>query len=248
LPVEGRDEFGELATTFNVLLERIGRGSERQRRFVADASHELRTPLTALRGTLDIAAQAELSNLRRDEAIARAQRTTDAMIRLVNDLLFLSTVESSAAPRRKDRLRLSEVAEAAVLDVPDGGRVLIGDLPGDVEVVGDGDELVRLATNLLSNSLRCTPAAGTVRVDVERKGDRALLRVRDTGCGIPPEHLARLGERFHRVDEARARIDGGTGLGLAISREIAVRHDALLEFDSEVGVGTTATLSLPAAR
>ncbi|MFM7322717.1 MAG: sensor histidine kinase, partial [Armatimonadota bacterium] len=208
LPVEGRDEFAELATTFNALLERIGEGAERQRRFVSDASHELRTPLTALRATLDSAASSGLSSQRRNEAIARAQRSTGGMIRLVNDLLYLSSVEASDAPRRWDRLRLSEVAEAAISDVPGGERVVVGELPMGVEVVGDGDELVRLVANLLSDALRCTREEGMIRLETGLLGDRAFLRVRDSGCGIPSEHLPRLGERFHRIEAARSRAEG----------------------------------------
>ncbi|MFM7320626.1 MAG: sensor histidine kinase, partial [Armatimonadota bacterium] len=136
----------------------------------------------------------------------------------------------------------------AISDVPGGERVVVGELPMGVEVVGDGNELVRLVANLLSNALRCTPEEGTITLETGLLGDRAFLRVRDSGCGIPSEHLPRLGERFHRIEAARSRAEGGTGLGLAIIREIAARHGGALEFESEVGVGTQATVLLPAAR
>ena len=245
--MEGRDEFAELAATFNALLERIHDGTARQARFVADASHELRTPLTVLRGALDIASRVDAPPDRRTEAMARASRTTEGMIRLVGDLLYLSRMESPARSRRRDRLRLHEVPEAAAADLPEGERVAFRDCAADIEVFGDGDDLVRLVSNLLSNALRNTPATGLVAVSVGREGDRAQLLVEDTGCGIPPEHLPRLGERFHRVDASRTRIEGGTGLGLAISKEIAAGHGGTLEFVSVVGQGTTATLSLPLA-
>jgi signal transduction histidine kinase len=113
-------------------------------------------------------------------------------------------------------------------------------------VRGDREALVRLFENLLGNAIRHTPEEGSVRVEARREGPMVAIRVRDTGEGIAPEHLPHLGERFYRVDEARARAHGGVGLGLAICRSIAQAHGGSIEFESRVGTGTTVTVRLPA--
>ena len=109
---------------------------------------------------------------------------------------------------------------------------------------GNEEELVRLFANLLQNAARATPTEGTIAVSARRQGPDVIVTVADTGVGIAPEHLAHLGERFYRVDPARARRDGGSGLGLSICRSIAEAHGGTLAFASTPGAGTTVTVTL----
>jgi signal transduction histidine kinase len=120
------------------------------------------------------------------------------------------------------------------------------DLPSDpVEVVGDEDHLCRVFVNLLENAFRHTPPDGRIALSTRSVNGDVIVRVADTGEGIPPEHLARVCERFYRVDAARARKSGGCGLGLAISRSIVQAHGGTLSIESEVGRGTVVTVTLP---
>jgi signal transduction histidine kinase len=112
-------------------------------------------------------------------------------------------------------------------------------------VPGDAHHLLRLLTNLLENAVRHTPASGRITLSAEASGEDIIIRVRDTGEGIPAEHLPHVCERFYRVDTARTRRQGGTGLGLAICRSVAEAHQGSLTIDSGVGEGTTITVRLP---
>lgn len=116
-----------------------------------------------------------------------------------------------------------------------------------LSVRGDFDELTRLFSNLLDNAARHTPAEGEIVVTACRDGNSVVVTVADTGIGIAPEHLAHLGERFYRVDDARARTAGGTGLGLSICRGIVEAYGGTLTFASELGIGTAVTVVLPAS-
>jgi two-component system phosphate regulon sensor histidine kinase PhoR len=175
------------------------------------------------------------------------------MLRIVEDLMSLSRIESERFVAPAERIDLREVAQAAVEHV----QALAGErgcevalAPGEAVVVpGDHGQLLQLADNLLGNAVRygCSDRAAVVTVSVERRGDQALLRVRDRGDGIAAEHLPRLTERFYRVDAARSRDSGGTGLGLAIAKHIVERHRGALNINSQMGEGTQVTVRLPAA-
>jgi len=122
-----------------------------------------------------------------------------------------------------------------------------------VVVIGDRDELVRVAENLIENAIKYGAraeegAAGKVAIKVERRGKEGVLEVRDFGCGIAPEHLPRLTERFYRVDRGRSRETGGTGLGLSIVKHALARHQAALSIDSTPGKGSCFSARFPAAR
>ena len=139
-----------------------------------------------------------------------------------------------------------EQAKARV-NTQGGAPILIAVGEESLRVVGNEEELIRLFVNLLENARRYTPADGQITLEARREGVEAVVTVRDTGCGIAPEHLPHLGERFYRVDPSRARPDGGAGLGLSICRSIVEAHGGALAFESEVGAGTAVTVTLPSA-
>jgi len=217
---------------------------ERMRReFVANVSHELRTPLTVVAGFL------ETLRDERDPEAARhyidlMSEQSQRMLRLVEDLLTLSALESSPPPPMEEPVEMKKLldrlgAEARALS---NGRHRI-EVEGEegIDLVGSEKELSSAFGNLVSNAIRYTPERGTVRLRWHRTEDGAAFDVEDTGIGIAPEHLPRLTERFYRVDRGRSRESGGTGLGLAIVKHALSRHGAALDIASRPGEGSRFT-------
>jgi heavy metal sensor kinase len=250
LPVEGRDEFARLAGTFNGMLARLEDAFARERQFAADASHELKTPLTIIKANTSLAlADPALSDDAR-ETLAEIDGAVDRTIRIVRDLLLLTRADATRLALAKQRLNVHDLLESVAADAPklreDGAPVIVK-AAADLTAVADPHYLQQMLINLLTNALRHTPSTGRITLygDRDSEGETLILRVRDTGTGIAPEHLARLGERFYRADAARARREGGTGLGLAICRAIAEGHGGSLRVESILGEGTTVTIWLP---
>jgi two-component system phosphate regulon sensor histidine kinase PhoR len=214
---------------------------ERMRReFVADVSHELRTPLTVVAGFLET-----LRDERDPEAARRyidlMSEQSQRMLRLVEDLLTLSALESSPPPPMEESIGMKKLldrlgAEARALS---NGRHRI-EVEGEegIDLVGSEKEISSAFGNLVSNAIRYTPESGTVRLRWQRTDEGAAFDVEDTGIGIAPEHIARLTERFYRVDRGRSRESGGTGLGLAIVKHALSRHGAVLDIASRPGEGS----------
>jgi two-component system phosphate regulon sensor histidine kinase PhoR len=214
---------------------------ERMRReFVANVSHELRTPLTVISGFLEAVGE------EKDPAAARRyvdlmSEQAKRMLRLVEDLLTLSSLESAPPPPLEERIEMRALlerlgAEARALS---GGRHRISILcAADVDLLGSEKEISSAFGNLVSNAIRYTPEGGEVRLEWRATPDGAAFDVVDTGIGIEPEHIPRLTERFYRVDRGRSRETGGTGLGLAIVKHALGRHGAALQIASTPGQGS----------
>ena len=237
--------------TFHDVTER--RRLERVRRdFVANASHELRTPLTSIRGFVEALEDGALDEPETAQRfLGKIRVHADRMAALVEDLLELSRLESGERPPRWEPVQPSELAEDALASfarqAERRGTSLRHEDRGAPSVFSDAERLVRILGNLVDNALKYTPAGGDVRIVTEPGPEGgALIHVRDDGPGIAPEHLPRLFERFYRVDTARSRELGGTGLGLAIVRHLADGMGASVRVASEVGQGSTFTVSLPA--
>jgi two-component system phosphate regulon sensor histidine kinase PhoR len=214
---------------------------ERMRReFVANVSHELRTPLTVVAGFL------ETLRDERDPEAARhyinlMSEQSQRMLRLVEDLLTLSALESSPPPPMEEPIEMKKLlerlgAEARALS---NGRHRI-EVEGEegIDLVGSEKEISSAFGNLVSNAIRYTPESGTVRLRWHRTDEGAAFDVEDTGIGIAPEHIPRLTERFYRIDRGRSRESGGTGLGLAIVKHALSRHGAALDIASRPGQGS----------
>ncbi|MBV9007808.1 MAG: PAS domain-containing protein [Verrucomicrobia bacterium] len=222
-----------------------------RRDFVANLSHELRTPLSIFRGNLEtLIDDEELSDEERRYIYAVMQRHANRLIRLLQDLLTLSRLESS-----ETRLELKPIDVDAFLrrvardwsDRIQQKRLLLrvqtaSNLP---HFAGDEFRLEQVLHNLLDNATNYSPVAGEIVLGAEIRGDRIVLSVRDEGPGIPPADLPRIFERFYRVDKARSRDLGSTGLGLSIVKHIAQLHGGDVHAESDLGKGTTVALSLP---
>jgi two-component system phosphate regulon sensor histidine kinase PhoR len=233
------------------ITERL-RTDEMRRDFVANVSHEIRTPLTVLSGFVDTMNQIELTGGERRRVLALMKEQTDRMRALLDDLLVLAQLESGPRPpvdRWVDVDALMQRLQADAATLSGGKHTLQFDADTGASIAGAESELFGAMLNLVVNAVRYTPAGGTIRVLWHRRAQGGgVFEVRDTGIGIPREHLARLGERFYRVDDGRSRGTGGTGLGLAIAKHTVQRHGGELQVDSEPGRGSSFRLVFPAAR
>ncbi len=226
--------------------------------FVANVSHELRSPLTALSGFVET-----MKDRAKDDAPARErflelmEREAARMVRLIADLLSLSKVEASQHHVPSDKVNMGTLVKRAVTTLSGRAKAedktIEIDIGEDMEPVnGSEDELMQVAINLIENAIKYGCPKSTVTVGVKTvenvagiSGKAIAFSVRDRGEGIAKEHLARLTERFYRVDTHRSRDKGGTGLGLAIVKHIVNHHRGRLHVASEVGEGSVFTVHLP---
>jgi two-component system, OmpR family, sensor kinase len=238
------DEIGDLARAFNQTLERLEGLFRTQQRLLADVSHELRTPLTAIRGNLDLIERIGEAD---PESIEAIQIEIERMTRLVGDLLLLARADSGGLPLDRKPVEIDnilfEIYRQIMLLNP-SVAVELGEID-QVTVLGDVDRLKQLFLNLAENAIKYTPANGRVVLSLSKKAGWAQFEVCDTGIGIPAENLPHIFDRFYRVDKARTRAHGGSGLGLSIAKWIATAHGGSIRVSSQIGEGTTFTVSLP---
>jgi heavy metal sensor kinase len=245
-PLAGR-ELDQVAHAFNLVLERLGSALSTQRRFMADASHELRTPLSTMRTAADVT----LSQPTREEAEYREALTVVAqqatrLSRLVDDMFILARADGGGYPLKPADVDLDAIVDDAVREFTPAAQAKRIDLRASATPApmrGDEALLRRMFANLLGNALTYTPAGGVVDVSLVRDSDGLLLRLRDTGGGIPDGDRERVFERFVRLDPARAA--GGAGLGLSIARWIAEAHGGSLRVERSGPDGTVFAARFP---
>lgn len=218
-----------------------------RRDFVANVSHELKTPLTAIAGYAETLA-AETPDRQAAGFAQTILENAHRMQRLVDDLLDLSRIESGAWEPEPTVLLLGAAVREAWGPFTERAaqqRIQLEAGTDAATISGDAEALRQILTNLFDNALRHTPEGGRIRVTSERAGRDMIIRVTDTGSGIPAEHLPRIFERFYRVDPGRSRAHGGTGLGLAIVKHLVEAHGGRVEAISELGRGTSILLYFP---
>ncbi len=225
---------------------------ERQQSFIGDASHELRTPLTLLRANAEMLLRHRERLTEADaDVVQEIVEETEHIDHLSSDLLLLARLDAGRSHLEHDVVDLADVASSIVRRVAafaEQKGVDVDARPEDAaRVIGDRLEIERAALILVDNALKHTPSGGNIRLRTSVHQGMATLTVEDTGEGIAPEHLPHLMTRFYRVDKARSRETGGAGLGLSIAQGIAAAHHGTLSISSQVGNGTTVTISLPAA-
>ena len=220
--------------------------------FVANASHELRTPLASLMGSIEtLQGPAKDDPEAQERFLNIMQRESERMTRLIDDLLSLSRIELDRHKAPDTVITLERVAQFVINSVEPIARErnikfaihMTADLPN---VIADEDQIIQVLLNLFVNAAKYADAGTTVHISgaLNDTGSAVEVNIRDEGPGIAPQHLARLTERFYRVDTARSRKMGGTGLGLAIVKHILLRHETPLEIKSELGKGTQFTFFL----
>jgi two-component system phosphate regulon sensor histidine kinase PhoR len=231
-----------------VLLTEVGlvrRAAELRRRFVQDLSHELRSPLAVMRTTVE-AMEGEVTPTLADMMIRQVERIT----RLTDELYELATIEAGEIDLRPERQALHPLVQEILGDfrsVADSAKVdLQMNLPSDLTCVCDRRGLYRVVSNLVDNAIKYNREGGWVRIGGSVTANGVVLEVADSGIGIPSDELGAVMQRFYRIDQARTPGEGGLGLGLAIVKHMVLQMGGNLVLDSREGVGTVATLTLPA--
>ena len=255
VPLEGSPKTGdaidELSVLFNAMLDRIERLVKAMRGALDNVSHDLRTPLTRLRGTAELALAGPPDEGRAREALADCVEEADRTLVMLNTLMDISEAESGTLQLRREPVDLHSIVDRAIdlyKDVGEAnGVALAGPEPAGaappLTVLGDRTRLEQVAANLIDNAVKYTRSGGRVEVTLTREDKTAVLRVRDTGAGIPPNELPRIWDRLFRGDQSRA--ERGLGLGLSLVKAIVEAHGGSATVVSEVGRGSTFTVSLP---
>jgi two-component system, OmpR family, sensor kinase len=250
-----RDELGQLALTFNQLLDRLEASFEQQRRFMADASHELRTPVAILRGETEVTlSQEERTPEEYRETLAILRDESRRLARIIEDLFTLTRADAGQYPLTLrdsylDEIALEALVRARSLALPKN-ITLTSAVEQDLPIHADEALLARMLLNLLDNAIKYSSADSTVTLACRRDGDHYLISVSDTGPGIPLDLQPLIFDRFFRADKARSRSEGdaaGAGLGLSIARWIAEAHHGTLELARSDSSGSTFSITLPAA-
>ena len=248
------ERLEEQQTTLREQMEKIKSVSAIRQEFTANVTHELKTPLSSISG----AAELIRDGIARPEDVpdfaARICDESAWLTSLVNDILTLSRLDESE--RSSDRSMVGAVERLDLLSLSRGVAERLGEVAAEADVTitaggepaiveGNARLLDELIYNLADNAIRYNHEGGTVRIEVGYRAKRPILRVSDTGQGIAAEDQPKVFERFYRVDKSRSRELGGTGLGLAIVKHAAAFHGADIDLASEIGQGTTFTVTFP---
>ncbi|MBI1765832.1 MAG: heavy metal sensor histidine kinase [Acidobacteria bacterium] len=248
---EKMDELGRLASTFNHMIARLQAAFERQKQFTSDASHELRTPLAVMRGELEI-------TLRRERSPEEYQRTLGSNLeeiirlsRLVEDLLMLARADAGRVELRCEPVNLTalccDTADYITPLAEQREQTLVCLTPPQtVTIQADQQRIKQLLLNLLDNAIKYTDHGGTITLSLAAESDAVVIKVADTGRGIPPEDVPHVFERFFRRSAKTSdRSASGSGLGLSIVKWIVEAHGGSIEVQSRLSEGTTFTVRFP---
>jgi heavy metal sensor kinase len=246
----GDVELRRLADAFNEMLQRLDQSFKQIRQFTADASHELRTPVAILLGETDLAVNDLLSYEECKAALKSRREELQRMAQIVDDLLALSQIEYGEKPLQVKPLDFSDLVIEVCEQQRNQARAkgvtieIMETVP--VRIEGDSSRLRQMVRNILDNAIKYTPAGGRVAVELDQPNGTAFrLCISDTGMGIPYSAQSQIFDRFYRVDQARTREDGGSGLGLSIVKQIIEAHGGRVSVKSEMGIGTSMTLTMP---
>lgn len=246
VPTTGPREVRAVANSFNRMTEEVQHTQQAQQDFLANVSHDLKTPLTSIQGY----SQAIMDGAARDPAHAAEIIYDEAtrLTRLVNELTDLAQIQAGQFPMKMTPIDLGQITESVARKlevVAEQKGVALHYNTGYIPPIsGDGDRLVQVLTNIISNAIKFTPEGGTVSVSTILRSGGVEITVRDNGIGIPKEDVPRIFERFYQVDKTRGPTRG-TGLGLAITYEIVQAHHGHIEVDSSEGMGTTFRVWFP---
>ena len=238
-------EFKQLSRSFNQMLERLNNAFAAQRQFTGNAAHELRTPLALMQAQLELFS-AEHPDVRPETAefLTLLREQTERLTQMTRTLLEMSNLRQVA---RNERIQLAPMIEEIFTDLAPLSDKLGVTLTaeGDGIMTGSDALIYRLIFNLTENAVKYNRPGGSVRVSVTQEPEKLLLRVSDTGCGIPEEHQRSIFQPFFRVDKSRSREYGGAGLGLALVWEIAELHGGSVWVEKSSEKGTTIAVGLP---
>ena len=242
-------ELAGLAETFNNMLDRLQESFARVSQFSDDVAHELRTPINNLRGEIEVALSRGRTSEDYREILGSSLEECARISRVVQSLLFLARAENASETLQRENVdvgkELTAVQEFYEAAATEAGVDLLVSVSADLTAALDRTLFQQAVGNIVSNAIAHTPKGGTVNVTASADVASLHVSVTDTGCGIAPEHLPRVLDRFYRVDRARSNSSSNVGLGLAVVKSIMERHAGTIEIDSAVGRGTQATLTFP---
>ena len=244
----GKDELTVLGEEFNDLLERLQASEQTRRNFVSDASHELKTPLASIKLLSDSILQNEMDPDTIREFVSDIGKEADRLNRMAQKLLSLSRIETledqeceivyiSPTIHRVTRMLAANAKQSSVQ--------LMTDIQQDSPILTMEDDLYQVIFNLVENGIKYNTQGGSLTICLTREEDNAILRIHDTGVGIPEESLSNIFDRFYRVDKARSRKSGGSGLGLSIVRSLVERNGGTIRVESTIGEGSLFEVVFP---
>lgn len=243
------DELGDLTRSFNQMAQKLAETETMRQHLIADVSHELKTPLASIKAYMEGLQDGVIPTI--PETFRQIQQEASRLERLVHDLQELSRAEAGQLQLQATPLDLKGLVQTTVdwmqpQFISKTVHLACWLPPSSVIVTGDHDRLRQALLNILGNALQYTPTGGQVSVQLQTKGHRAHLRVKDSGVGLADTDLSRIFQRFYRVDQSRARASGGSGIGLTIARHIVWAHQGDLWAESAgLGYGSTFHFDLP---
>jgi len=248
VPVAGPGEVAELGGAFNEMAGEIERARDSEQAFLADISHELRTPLTSIQGFAQAIAEGEAAGEAAPPAAKIIQRESRRLIRMVEGLLEVAKLQAGGPELARERVEATSLVKSAVaaleVQAQEAGVTLDVATDGLPTVRGDPDKLAQLFTNLIDNAVKHSPRGASVTVRGAREDGHAVVRVRDSGSGLPGGAQTRLFRRFYRGENAQR---DGAGLGLAIAQAIAAAHGGAITARNVDEGGAEFTVRLPLA-
>ena len=245
----GNDELTVLGNEFNDLTERLQTSEQKRSRFVSDASHELKTPLASIKLLSDSILQYDMDIETVREFVGDIGDEAERLNRMTAKLLSLTKAEGVPTEESEIILMSPTIRRVARMLRPNALEAKIAlrlELEEDIPILILEDDLYQIVFNLIENGIKYNQPGGSLTVHLSREEDNAILRITDTGMGIPEDAIGHVFERFYRVDKARSRATGGSGLGLSIVRSIVQRNRGEIQVASIVGQGTTFTVTFPA--
>ncbi|MEI8217156.1 MAG: ATP-binding protein [Eubacteriales bacterium] len=242
------DEIKRLADTFNDLIARIEYSYEKQNQFTLDVTHELATPLAVIKGYIDLIDRwAKDDREILDEGILSIKNELSNMTKLLDTLIFISKSDNEIFKIEKTKFWLDEMIMEIIKEskLVSNTHEIYSKINEHISIEADRRLVKQMLRAIIDNSLKYTEKNGSIEIDSRHSNGNAVITVADTGIGIPSKELPYIFDRFYRVDKARSRESGGTGLGLSIVKWIADIHGGYVNAKSEIGKGTTMTISLP---
>ena len=244
----GNDELTVLGNEFNDLVERLQISEQKRRNFVSDASHELKTPLASIKLLSDSILQNDMDSETVKEFVGDIGNEADRLNRMTQKLLSLTRIESQE-DSDCEIVYISPTVDRVIrmlTGIADKNQITINtNIVQDSPILIIEDDLYQIIFNLVENGIKYNVPGGSLTVTLDRQDENAVVRVKDTGVGIPKESVGHVFERFYRVDKARSRKSGGSGLGLSIVRNMVERNSGKIAVESTVGEGSIFTLTFP---
>lgn len=248
LSIDRRDEIGQLAKSFQQMMDRLQENDQMRRAFISDVSHDFQSPLLNITGYADLLSDENLPANERQRYASIIQSETERLSTLTKQLLLLTSLDQLVSPLHKSVFSLDQQVRETVRKyqwlLQEKELSLLLDLE-EVSYEGDPAFIEKVWENLLSNALKYTPDGGTIDIRLTEYAHEICFAIEDTGIGLANETKQHIFDRFYRGDHSRTREVEGTGLGLSIVEQVVRLHEGRIEVESKVGVGTTFIVLLP---